>query len=97
MDIDNRRPSTITLLQPNYGDSCSEDDQSDGEDESVPVERFLVPGDDEEELLHGLNELPPESVNVSSKIIGQGTVRRTFKGFKKVTSWKSMTFFGQLF
>eukprot|EP00111_Clytia_hemisphaerica_P024315 TCONS_00071709-protein len=72
MEIDNRRPSTITLLQPNYGDSSDETDQSDGEDESVPVERFLVPGDDEEELLLGLNELPPESVNVSSKIIGQG-------------------------
>jgi len=67
--MDTRRPSTLTLLQPDYGDS---DDESDEEFSSEGGERFLVPGDDEEELLSGLNELTPESVKLSSKIIGQG-------------------------
>ena len=29
MDFDMRRPSTITLLQPNYGDSDSDDEEED--------------------------------------------------------------------
>ena len=31
-----------------------------------------MPGDDEEELLESLNPLPPEKVDITSKIIGQG-------------------------
>lgn len=64
LDVDNRRPSTLTLHYPDYGDSDDETDTSG--------ERFLVPGDDEEDLLSELNELTPESVRISQKIIGQG-------------------------
>ena len=72
MDMDKRRPSNLTLLQPDYGDS---DDETEDESSTEGGERFLVPGDDEEELLSGLNELTPESVRISPKIIGQGKKR----------------------
>lgn len=69
-EFDDRRPSTITLLHPNYG--YSDDEDSEDENSAGSDERFLVPGDDEEELLESLNPLPPEKVDITSKIIGQG-------------------------
>lgn len=72
-EFEDRRTSTITLLQPNYGYSDEEDNSSDENEESNGSdERFLVPGDDEEELLAGLNQLSIEKVEISTKIIGQG-------------------------
>jgi len=58
-----RRPSCMTLLRPEYG-------ESDSEFEEEP--EFFIPPDDEEDLLDNLHELTPESVEISKKILGQG-------------------------
>lgn len=66
-DLDVRRPSCMTLIQPEYGD-----ENNDGKDDGI--EQFIIPGDDEEELLNDLVELSPERVRISSKILGQGII-----------------------
>lgn len=66
LDSTARRASCMTLLHPEYGDSDSDEFEEDN------AKKFFIPADDEEELLDELNELTPESLHVSTKILGQG-------------------------
>ena len=57
-------------MDPDYGDNASYLDETNNKDSTYQF--FSIPPDDEDDIIEGHNELPHESVEISTKILGQG-------------------------
>lgn len=59
-------------MDPDYGDNANYLDETNNRDNIYQF--FSIPPDDEDDIIEGLNELPHESVEISTKILGQGQI-----------------------